>query len=161
MSGIVGIVWSTGSPYRTNDLPHDPNRIDLIVERYQIQSQLTVALLGQNGERLGIASLSNSRRPGGFSERDERVMVAICETAAAILVRANDTKSRLRAEQAAGRRKQEVEALLAAADQLSSVVEPEDVLLRVVSIATDVLAVQRAGIATNEGDHADAALYPG
>ena len=154
MSGIVGMVWNSGSPYRTNDLAHDPNRINVILERYQIRSQLTVALLGPSGERLGIGSLSNSRRPGGFSERDERVMVAICETASAILLRANETRIRLQAEQAAGRRKQEVEALLAAADQLSSVVKPEDVLLRVVSIATDVLAVQRAGIATNDGDHA-------
>lgn len=146
-------VWDSGLPYRSNDVENDPNSSRESVEQYKLRSQLTVPLPGPNGERLGLISLFNSHRPEGFSERDERLLVAICETGAAILLRANETATRLEAEQAATRRKQEVEALLAAADQLNSAVEPEEVLRRVVGIAADLLAVMRAGIATNEGDH--------
>jgi signal transduction histidine kinase len=48
----------------------------------------------------------------------------------------------------------QAETLLLAAEQLNSAHEPEEVLLRVVQTAAELLSVERAAIATNEGDYA-------
>jgi len=150
---IFGRVWSSGQPYRTNDLQIDP--LVNISRRVETgyRSMIAAPLLAPNGDRLGCVAAWNSRRPEGFGARDERLLVAICETGAAILLRARDLAARLDAERSAARRKEEVEALLAAADRLNSAVDPEEVLLSVVGAAADLLAVRRVGIATNEGDH--------
>lgn len=150
LTGIVRLVWQSGRPYRSNDVAADPNLNDAHVKRFHLRSQLAVPLLSPDGERLGIISLDNSRRPAGFSARDERLLAAICETGAAVLVRAQEAAARLQAEHAAAESKREVEALLAAADQLNSAVESEAVLVRVVSIAVQLLGVERCGVVTDE-----------
>jgi diguanylate cyclase (GGDEF)-like protein len=152
--GIAQLVWETGQPYRTNQLDADPYANAEAAKRLQLRSQLTVPLLGPDGERLGLVSVNNSRRPESFTARDERLLVAICETGASVLRRARDTAARLEAEHTAAQRQREVEALLAAADQLHSVGRTEEVLQRVVSIGVELLNVRRAGIATNEGTYA-------
>jgi len=151
--GILAAAYRSGEPYRSRDLRSHPNADPEILERYDLRTQLTVPLIGPAGDHLGVVSLNNSRREGGFSARDERLLVAICETGAAILVRARDSAVRLEAEHSAAQRKQEVEALLTAADRLSGAVEPEDVLARVVTMAVDMLAVRGGDVVTNEGDY--------
>ena len=151
--GLLGIVWETGRPYRTNDASADPNANREQAELHQTRQQVSVPLLGRDNERLGIISLNNSRRPDGFSARDERLLVAICETGSTVLARAQDVAARLGAEKTAARRKEEVEALLAVAEQLGSAVEPAEVLRRVVEVAARLTNAGRVGIATNEGDH--------
>jgi len=152
--GILWSVWESGRPYRTDDVGADPKSNPERVRETGARSQLTVALRAPGGENLGLISVNNKRGSGGFSARDERLLTAISETGAAILVRANETQGRLEAEREAARSKRTVEALLTAADQLNSALEPEEVLLRVVSTAVELLAVRFAGIITNEGDHA-------
>jgi diguanylate cyclase (GGDEF)-like protein/PAS domain S-box-containing protein len=152
--GRIRDVWDRKSPCRTNNAQSD-RRIGLdYPEESGLSSLLTVPLLGREGERLGIVSAINSRRPDGFGERDEQLLMAICETGSAVLARAEDVSARLEAEATAARRTQEVEALLAVADQLSGAVDPEDVLHRVVDVAARLTNAGRVGIATNEGDHA-------
>jgi diguanylate cyclase (GGDEF)-like protein/PAS domain S-box-containing protein len=154
MRGLIRYVWDTKGGYRTNDIASDPRvSLDFPGER-NLRNQLTVPLQDRDGERLGIVSANNSRRPEGFSERDERLLTAICETGSAVLARSEDVAARLEAEATAARRTQEVEALLTVADQLSGAVDPEDVLRRVVEVAAQLTNAGRVGIATNEGDHA-------
>ncbi|HTE87260.1 MAG TPA: bifunctional diguanylate cyclase/phosphodiesterase, partial [Dehalococcoidia bacterium] len=118
------------------------------------RSQLSVPLVLPGGESVGFISVLNSRSPEGFTERDERIMVAVCETGAAILRRALDTTARLQAERVGTRREREVEALLTVAERLNAAADPEDVLLHVVEVAAELLAVRRVAIVSNEGDHA-------
>jgi len=151
--GILSAAYQSGEPYRSHDLYSHPNADPEILERYDLRTQLTVPLIGPAGDHLGVVSLNNSRREAGFNARDERLLVAICETGAAVLVRARDSAVRLAAERTAAERKQEVEALLTAADRLSGAVEPEDVLARVVTMAVDMLAVRGADVVTPDGDH--------
>jgi diguanylate cyclase (GGDEF)-like protein/PAS domain S-box-containing protein len=152
--GLIRYVWDTRQVYRTNDVASDSRMtLDFPRER-DLRSQLTVPLLGRDADRLGIVSANSSRRPEGFTERDERLLTAICETGSAVLARAEDIAARLEAEATAARRTQEVEALLTVADQLSGAVNPEDVLRRVVEVAAQLTNAGRIGIATNEGDHA-------
>lgn len=146
--------WETGIPYRSNRVEQDPNPNPASTGRYELRSQLSAPLLGPEKERLGVITLGNSRRPEGFSERDERLLTAICETGAAVLLRAQEVAHRLLAEQSAERRRQEIEGLLAAADRLNSAVDPGEVLRQVLEITADLLAVERAGLAINEGDQA-------
>jgi diguanylate cyclase (GGDEF)-like protein len=152
--GILWSVWDSGRAYRVDDVAKDPNSSPERVKLHRAHFQLTVPLRGPDGENLGLISLNNRRGASAFSERDERLLTGFCETGAVILSRANETAARLVAEQSATRSRQEVEALLAAADQLNSALEPEEVLRRVVRTAAELLAVKRVGIATNEGDHA-------
>jgi diguanylate cyclase (GGDEF)-like protein/PAS domain S-box-containing protein len=153
VGSIFGRAWTTGQPYRSNDLKADPFVSVVRVTETGNRSMIAAPLLAPNGERLGCVAAWNSRRPGGFSERDERLLAGICETGAAVLMRARDLEARLDAERAAARRKEEVEALLSAADRLNSAVDPEEVLLSVVGVAAELLSVSRVGIATNEGDY--------
>jgi diguanylate cyclase (GGDEF)-like protein len=152
--GILWSVWDSGKPYRIDDVRTDPKFNTERIARYGIRSQLTVPLRGPDGQNLGLITLNNKRGGSGFSQRDERLLAAFCETGAAILARAQESASRLEAEHDADRRAKEVEGLLGAADQLNSAVDPEEVLRGVVAIAADLVGVQRAGIVTNEGDHA-------
>jgi len=151
---IFGHVWNTGVPYRSNDMESDPfvNLERLATTGHT--SMLAVPLLGPDRMQLGCVATFDSRRVDGFTDRDERLLVAICETGAAVLLRARDVTARLEAERAAARSKQEVEALLSAAGRLNSAVDPEEVLLSVVGVAAEVLAVARVSITTNEGTHA-------
>jgi diguanylate cyclase (GGDEF)-like protein/PAS domain S-box-containing protein len=153
LGSILGHVWNTGVPYRSNLLETDPFAHRGRVAAMGHHSMLAAPLRGPDGEQLGCVAALDSCRPGGFSERDERLLSAICETGAAVLHRAREAAARLEAERSAALRKREVEALLAAADRLNSAVEPEEVLLSVVGVAAELLAVERVGIATNEGDH--------
>jgi len=153
-TGVLASVWESGRPFRSNDLLQDPRKVRSRMEERGFHSQLTVPLIAPGGQRLGAITLYNSGRPEGFSERDERVMVGICETGAAILRRAKDTSARLEAERLAARRRREVEALLTVAERLNAAAEPEEVLLRVVEVAAELLTVRRVSITTNEGDHA-------
>lgn len=153
-SGVLGSVWETGRPYRTNDMAADPRANRELASRLELRTQLSVPLIGPDGQRLGIISLNNSRRREGFNERDQRMLVAICETGAAVLLRAQDAAARLEAEHTAARRKQEVEALLTAADQLNAVaLEPQELLPQVLRVTAELLDVRQATIATNEDDH--------
>jgi diguanylate cyclase (GGDEF)-like protein len=152
--GVLWSVWETGRAYRIDDVRTDPKFNTDRIARYGIRSQLTVPLRGPDGQNLGLITLNNKRGVSGFTERDERLLAAFCETGAAILLRAQESASRLEAERDADRRAKEVEGLLGAADQLNSAVDPEEVLRGVVAIAADLVGVQRAGIVTNEGDHA-------
>lgn len=152
--GLLWRAFERRQPYRSNDVESDPNADPTLVERYGLRTQLTVPLIGPGGEHLGLISLNNSRRPEGFNAHDERLLAAICEPGAAILVRARDSAVRLAAERAAASRKQEVETLLAAADRLNSAVEPDDVLRSIITIAAEMLAVRLGDIVINEGDHA-------
>jgi diguanylate cyclase (GGDEF)-like protein len=152
--GILWSVWESGQAYRIDDVRTDPKFNTERISRYGIRSQLTVPLRGPDGQNLGLITLNNKRGGSGFSQRDERLLAAFCETGAAILLRAQESTSRLEAERDADRRAKEVEGLLGAADQLNSAIDPEEVLRGVVAIAADLVGVQRAGIVTNEGDHA-------
>jgi diguanylate cyclase (GGDEF)-like protein len=152
--GITKAVWESSKPYRSNNMPKDPISDPTVVSAFGIESQLSVPLRSTGGDVIGVVTLANSRRREGFTERDERLLLAICETAAAILERATSTAARLEAERAAARRKEEVEALLSAADQLNSASGPQEVLARVVGIAEELFDVSLASVATNEGDHA-------
>jgi diguanylate cyclase (GGDEF)-like protein len=151
---ILWRVWDSGRPYRVDDVGEDPNADLERVRQSGARSQLTMALRAADGENLGLISVNNKRGGRSFSERDERLLAAVCETGSAILVRANETAGRLEAERSAARSRRMVEALLAVADQLNSTLEPEEVLLRVASTAAELLAVRFASIVTNEGDHA-------
>jgi diguanylate cyclase (GGDEF)-like protein len=151
--GITRAVWESSRPYRSNNMPSDPHSDPRVVSTFGIESQLSVPLRSTAGDVIGVVTLANSRRREGFTERDERMLLAICETAAAILDRATSTAARLEAERAAARRKEEVEALLAAADQLNNAAGPQEVLARVVGIAEELFDVSLASVATNEGDH--------
>jgi diguanylate cyclase (GGDEF)-like protein len=151
--GITKTVWETSRPYRSNNISSDPHSDPRVVASFDIESQLSVPLRSTAGEVIGVVTLANSRRPEGFSERDERLLLAICETASAILDRATATVARLDAERAAARRKEEVEALLAAADQLNNAADPQEVLARAVGVAAELFNVSRASVSTNEGDH--------
>lgn len=153
----TGLLWQTpdtGHPYQGDEDAGAVNSPAAVASDRGPRTQLTVALIGPDGEHLGLISLNDSGRVGGFNARDERLLAAICETGAAILVRARESAVRLEAQRAAAMRKQEVEALLAATDRLSTAVELEDVLQRVISTAAETLAVQGGDIATNNGDHA-------
>ncbi|MGI8554137.1 MAG: GAF domain-containing protein [Dehalococcoidia bacterium] len=151
---VSGHIWRTGRPDRTNDLLSDPLANQASAARYSIRSLLGAPLVDPDGERLGLISVANSRRPGGFTERDERLLVAFCQYGGAILRRARDTAARHAAEDEAARRQREIEALLLAAERLNSAVAPEEVLLGVVEVAAELFNVHWVGIITNEGDHA-------
>jgi diguanylate cyclase (GGDEF)-like protein len=153
--GILWSVWESGRPYRIDDARSDLRGNPLIMRQHGLRSQLTVALVAPDGQHLGLVSLNNSRRPEGFSERDERLLLAVCETGAAVLMRAHETAARLDAEHAAARRKQEVEALLTAADRLNAPAADANALLeRVLKVTAELLDVQHAAFVTDEGDHA-------
>jgi diguanylate cyclase (GGDEF)-like protein len=152
--GILWWVWQRGEPYATNDAAADPVANPTITARFGLRSQLSVPLIGPQREQLGLISLNNSRRPEGFTEQDQRLLVAICEAGAAVLQRARETEGRLAAERAAAWRKQEVEALLDVADRMSSATDPDEVIRRLLGAVAEVLNLGRVGIATNEGDHA-------
>jgi len=152
--GILYSMWQSGRPFRSNDMAVAPQASRSIVQRYGIHSQLSVPIMAPDAVPLGLVSLHNTRRPVGFDERAERVLLAFCETGAAILLRAQDTAARLEAERSARRRNQEVEALLAAADQLNTAtVELSELLPQVLRVAVECLDVRYAAIATNEDDH--------
>ena len=151
--GIHGLIWKSGKSYRSNDVQADPNSNPETRARLGFRSLLGMPLLGPDPEPLGLIFLGNSRKPGGFSERDERLLAAICEYGSAVLRRANDTAARLAAERVAALRNREVEGLLTAAARLNAAFEPDDVLLRVVEVAGDLLGASRVSILTNEGDH--------
>ena len=148
--GIAKHVWDTGRPYGTNEIETDPYANAEVVRAQQIRSQLTVPLLGPDLERLGLVSVNNSRRAEGFTDRDERLLVGICETGAEILLRARDVAARVEAEREAARRKQEVEALLTAADRLNTAVDADEVLRGVVEVATELFDARGVCIATDE-----------
>lgn len=150
---IVGLVWRTGRSYCTNDLANDPHTLHAVDGRFGLRSQLTVPVPGDNGP-IGLLGLCNSRRPGGFSARDERLLTAVCEYAAAVLRRAHDTAARLAAEREAAQRRREVEALLAVTGMLNRAVDPDDVLLRVAELTADLLDAGRATIVVREEDRA-------
>jgi diguanylate cyclase (GGDEF)-like protein len=152
--GILWWVWQRGKPYLTNDTATDRIANPSITTEFSLRSQLSAPLIAAEREKLGLISLNNSRRPGGFTEQDQRLLVAICEAGAAVLLRARDIEVRLAAERAAARRKQEVEALLDVADRMSTATDPDEVTRRLLSAVADVLNIDRVGIATNEGDHA-------
>jgi len=144
--GILSYVRDTGRPFRSNSLSRDPHANRTVVGEEGLRSQLTGPLLAPDAKLLGFITLYNSRRPEGFSERDERVMEAICQTGAAILRRERDVAARRRAER-------EISALLTVAERLNGAADPEDVLLQVVEVAGGLLGVRRVSILTNEGDH--------
>ena len=153
-TGVLASVWESGRPFRSNDVASEPRADRAKIEERKIQSQLSVPILARSGQTLGFISFQNSRRPEGFSERDERLMMAFCETGAAILRRARETAARLEAEHAAAKREREVAALLTVAERLNAAAEPEQVLQGVLAAAAEVLAVRRVAIVSNEGDHA-------
>jgi diguanylate cyclase (GGDEF)-like protein/PAS domain S-box-containing protein len=150
-SSIVGNVWQSGASYRTNDSLSDPTSDHTWDIRFGCRSQLTAALSGADGERLGLATVFNSRRPGGFSARDERLLNSLCQHARAIVRRARDAAARSQAEQDAARRTQEVEALLIATKSLSVHAEPEAVLRTLVEQAASLLEAETASYATFRG----------
>lgn len=151
---ILGMVWQSAKPYRTNDLEHDPssNREADILLGYR--SQLTAPLVGSEGEPVGLIAAYNCRRAEGFSERDQRLLVAVCEYGSAVLRRADDASARAAAEQDANRRRREVEALLDVADRLSTATEQDEVLQIALGVVAELLGIDRVGVATNQGDHA-------
>ena len=55
----------------------DPRSNPETRRRLGFHSLLGVPLLGPDTQPLGLIYLGNSRRPGGFSERDERLLTAI------------------------------------------------------------------------------------
>ena len=140
--GLLWAAWKSGLPYRANDVRSDPRANASILQLRNLQSQLSVALIAPDGQHLGLISLNNSGRPDGFSERDERLLLAVCETGAAVLMRARETAARLDAERSAARRKEEVEALLTAADRLNApATGPDELLQRVLAVTADLLKV--------------------
>ncbi|MGI8550009.1 MAG: GAF domain-containing protein, partial [Dehalococcoidia bacterium] len=151
---ILGHVLQSGLPYRSNDLATDPISDHALDAQIGLRSQLTAPLIAPGGEWLGLISAFNSRRPGGFGERDERLLLATCEYAGAVLQRAHETSARLQAKRQAAQRKREVEALLTAAERLNSAMEPEELLRQMVEVATELIAVKYATIVMKEGDHA-------
>jgi len=153
-AGILASIFETCRPFRSNDLLREPRVNHSKRQAEGLRSQLAVPLVTSAGEAIGFVSLHNSRRPEGFTERDERIMVAVCETGAAILRRAQDAAVRLEAERAVARRDRQVEALLTVAERLNAAADPEEVLLHVVEVAAELLAVRRVAIVSNEGDHA-------
>jgi diguanylate cyclase (GGDEF)-like protein len=152
--GILWTAWETGRSHRMNDVANSESPNGVMLRGYARRSQLTVPILGDRGVSLGVLALNNKEGEQGFTARDERLLEAICKTGAAVLNRATETAIRLDAEREAAKRKQEVEALLAAADRLNGAVDPDEVLRQVTGIGAELLAVKRAGIVTNEGDHA-------
>ncbi|MHB8577668.1 MAG: GAF domain-containing protein, partial [Dehalococcoidia bacterium] len=94
---IAGLVWRTGVPYRTNDLAHDPHTLRKVDRLHGLHSQIVVPLSGPGDRRLGLLALANSRRADGFSERDERLLIAFCEYGSLVLTRARDAAARLAA----------------------------------------------------------------
>jgi diguanylate cyclase (GGDEF)-like protein/PAS domain S-box-containing protein len=149
---IVKTVWESGRPHRTNDLLNDPLSDHQADARLGFRSQLTAALLGPDQEQLGLVAVYNSRRPGGFSERDERLLLALCDYGSAVLRRARDTAARLEAEAQTARRRDEVAALLIAAERLMDVADPNEALFRVVEVAAQLVHVTCVALITNEGD---------
>jgi len=153
-TGVLASVWESRRPFRSNDLLHDPRKLRSRMEERGFHSQLTVPLIAPGGQRLGAISLYNSHRNGGFSERDERILVAICQTGATILRRARDTERRLEAQRAVAHREREAQALLTVAERLNAAADPDDVRQRVVDIAAELLAVRRATMTVNRGEYA-------
>ena len=152
-ASIFGVVWTSGRPYRTNNLVADPHANQERAMRFAQTSMLGVPLLGPSKERLGCVALFNSRQAGGFSEHDEQLLGAFCEQGSAVLVRARDTAARLAAEGEAARRRSEVEGLLVVAERLNEAVEPEDVVMRVGEVAAQLVNATRVSVVRNEGDH--------
>jgi len=151
--GILWGVWESGVSHCMNDV-QSVSTAGAVIRGYSRHNQLTVAIPGGPGANLGVLALNNKRDGEPFTAHDQRLLEAICETGAAVLRRATETASRLQAERVAARRKQEVEALLAVADELNSAMNADEVLRRVIRIAAELVSVRRAGIVTNEGDHA-------
>jgi PAS domain S-box-containing protein len=152
-TGVLALVWESRQPFRSNDLLHDPRTNASTMSDRGLHSQLTVPLIAGDGERLGAVTLYNSARPEGFSDHDERVLLGICETAAAILRRARDTERRLEAQRAVAVREREAQALLAVAERLNGAAEPDDVRRRIAQIGAETLAVRRATVTTNKGGY--------
>jgi PAS domain S-box-containing protein len=97
-TGILASVLQSGRPFRSNDVLADPRTNQARARADGLHSQLTVPIMVAHSRPIGFVVLQNSRRPEGFTARDERFMVSVCETSAAILRRAQDTAARLEAE---------------------------------------------------------------
>jgi len=98
-TGILASVLETGRPFRSNDVVHTRNVNRPRAEAQGLRSQLTAPIVDDHGKAMGFVVLQNSRRPEGFTARDERILVSVCETSAAILHRAQESAERLEAEQ--------------------------------------------------------------
>jgi signal transduction histidine kinase len=97
-TGILASVLETGRPFRSNDVLTDHRTNQARAQAEGLRSQLTVPIVVADRGPIGFVVLQNSRRHEGFTDRDERFMVSVCETSAAILRRAQDTAARLKAE---------------------------------------------------------------
>jgi len=152
VGSIVGKVWQSGQSYFTNDSLGDPASAHAWDLEHGCRSQLTVALSGPEGERFGLATVFNSRRPQGFGARDERLLETLCQYAGAIVRRAIDAEARHTAEREATQRARELEAFAVIGAEISSSLDSGRVLQTAVEAARQVIGVDRAYLALCEHD---------
>jgi diguanylate cyclase (GGDEF)-like protein len=153
-SSVQGVVWRTCQPYRTNDLASDSHTDSRLDGEIGLRSQLTVPLLSREGDPVGLVSVFNSRRPAGFTEDDQRLLMGLAEYGSSAYRRARAGAERQAAEREASLRRREVEVLLEVAERLTAATDPGEVLRGVMEVIAPLLAVRRIGIVTNEGDYA-------
>ncbi len=143
------LVRRTSLAHRVNDpIPDAPGRGG------QLRSRLSLPVPDRDGRCLGVLTLCNSGRRGGFNQRDEQLMAALARHAGMVLRCTLDGMARQTAETERLERQREVGALLQAVAQLAGLAPTEEVLIRIVDVAADLMDVVRASFVSNEGDHA-------
>jgi PAS domain S-box-containing protein len=95
---IIGHVFASGRPYRSDDLAADPYTDHAADARLGLRTQLTVPLVGSEGAVRGVIALYN-RQGGPFTDEDEALLGAMAAQATVALerVRARDDLAQIAA----------------------------------------------------------------
>lgn len=139
--GIVGHVARSKRPYRTGDVSNDPYYVRAELET---RSQLAVPLL-LNDRVLGVIN-TESAAPYAFSERDEQLLLTLAGQLSITI-----EKFRLLAAERA--RRQEAETLSQAAAVLTSTLDLNQVLDRILEQLEQVVAYDSASVLMLQGDY--------
>jgi signal transduction histidine kinase/CheY-like chemotaxis protein/putative methionine-R-sulfoxide reductase with GAF domain len=145
--GFVGRVLDTGEPFRTADAPADA-AVDPEYGRYFIETEgvRTAMVVPVRGEATITGLLYCARRrPRPFADEDERIVCRLAEYAAVAI-----RNAQLHAE--ADRRRREAELLGHVLRQLSTSLELDTVLQRIVESARELCAADVAWITRPVGD---------
>jgi PAS domain S-box-containing protein len=85
-TSIIGRVIDSGRPYRSDDLAADPHSDHESDARHGFRTQLSVPLLGTDGEALGVVTLYN-KAGGPFTAEDETLIGTLAAQGALALER--------------------------------------------------------------------------
>ena len=80
--GLPGWVLEHRMSYLNNDAPNDQRMVAAVRDGFAVRSVLLTPILDAQGEPIGFLQIHNKKTPGGFSEGDRQLVVAVGQTAA-------------------------------------------------------------------------------